>query len=311
MLRSDPWLGYRVLGFVDDTATDPEPVAGVPLLGTIADAADLLNARSRASVIVAASAIESATTNRLARDLLDRGVHVELSSTLRDIASQRLVVRPLGRFPVVYVEPVHARRLAQAWPSGPSTSSWRRWASRHRAGPRRRRHRHQARLARPGALPPGAGRAQRPSRSACSSSAPWCVDAEDRRDELLEANEADGPLFKMENDPRITRVGRVPAQDVHRRAAPALERAPGRDEPGRAPPGAAPRDRGLGSPPHPAPAGHARHHRHVAGQRAQRHVVRGLHPPRPLLRRQLVAADRPGHPGQDAAGRAGPAQGAK
>src|SRR5690606_32610289 len=28
------------------------------------------------------------------------------SSTLRDISSQRLTVRPLGRFPVVYVEPV-------------------------------------------------------------------------------------------------------------------------------------------------------------------------------------------------------------
>ena len=33
------------------------------------------------------------------------------------------------------------------------------------------------------------------------------VDAEARRDELLEANEADGPLFKMENDPRVTKVG--------------------------------------------------------------------------------------------------------
>ena len=67
-------------------------------------------------MIVAASAIESATTNRLARDLLDEGIHVELSSTLRDIASQRLTVRPLGRFPVVYVEPVQRegwRRMAK------------------------------------------------------------------------------------------------------------------------------------------------------------------------------------------------------
>ncbi|MGZ8887806.1 MAG: sugar transferase [Nitrososphaeraceae archaeon] len=34
------------------------------------------------------------------------------------------------------------------------------------------------------------------------------VDAEKRLKDLVEYNEADGPLFKMKNDPRITRVGR-------------------------------------------------------------------------------------------------------
>ncbi len=35
------------------------------------------------------------------------------------------------------------------------------------------------------------------------------VDAEDRLKELLKDNEMDGPAFKMKDDPRITRVGRV------------------------------------------------------------------------------------------------------
>lgn len=35
------------------------------------------------------------------------------------------------------------------------------------------------------------------------------VDAEKRKKELMESNEMDGPVFKMKNDPRITRVGRV------------------------------------------------------------------------------------------------------
>ncbi|MCS6939605.1 MAG: sugar transferase [Roseiflexus sp.] len=35
------------------------------------------------------------------------------------------------------------------------------------------------------------------------------VDAEQRKAELAALNEADGPLFKMRNDPRMTRVGRV------------------------------------------------------------------------------------------------------
>jgi exopolysaccharide biosynthesis polyprenyl glycosylphosphotransferase len=34
-----------------------------------------------------------------------------------------------------------------------------------------------------------------------------CVDAEARQHELLDRNEADGPLFKIRNDPRRTRVG--------------------------------------------------------------------------------------------------------
>ena len=35
------------------------------------------------------------------------------------------------------------------------------------------------------------------------------VDAEKRLKDLMKYNEADGPLFKMKNDPRITRVGRL------------------------------------------------------------------------------------------------------
>lgn len=35
-----------------------------------------------------------------------------------------------------------------------------------------------------------------------------CVDAEDKLNELKEKNEIDGPAFKMENDPRVTRIGR-------------------------------------------------------------------------------------------------------
>jgi exopolysaccharide biosynthesis polyprenyl glycosylphosphotransferase len=34
------------------------------------------------------------------------------------------------------------------------------------------------------------------------------VDAEERKAELMELNEMDGPVFKIRNDPRVTRVGR-------------------------------------------------------------------------------------------------------
>lgn len=35
-----------------------------------------------------------------------------------------------------------------------------------------------------------------------------CVDAEERKDSLRELNEADGPAFKIKDDPRITGIGR-------------------------------------------------------------------------------------------------------
>jgi exopolysaccharide biosynthesis polyprenyl glycosylphosphotransferase len=35
------------------------------------------------------------------------------------------------------------------------------------------------------------------------------IDAEQRKSELLAQNEADGPVFKLKRDPRVTRVGRV------------------------------------------------------------------------------------------------------
>lgn len=36
-----------------------------------------------------------------------------------------------------------------------------------------------------------------------------CIDAEARKEELLRQNEVDGPIFKMQVDPRVTRVGRI------------------------------------------------------------------------------------------------------
>ena len=208
MLQAEPWLGYTVVGFVDDREGAPaEPVPGMRLLGRISDLPAILKTHPAASVIVAASGVDSSVTNRMARDLLDQGIHVELSSTLRDISSQRLTVRPLGRFPVVYVEPV-------------TRDGWRAVAKRtfdvaisavalvvvspivllaaiaiklDSKGPVLFR---QVRV----------GRNSEPFGVLKFRS--MVVDAEALLPELAELNEADGPLFKMADDPRITRVGR-------------------------------------------------------------------------------------------------------
>ena len=76
----------------------------------------------------------------------------------------------------------------------------------------------------------------------------------------------------MTNDPRVTRDRPLPAQDEHRRAAPAVERAARRDEPRRAAAAPVRRRRRLRRLAPPPPVDEARHHRPVADRR---------HAPRP------------------------------
>ena len=102
MLELAPELGYRVVGFVDDLAGSN----GIKVLGRTADTLAACEDHGATGVIVATTSLDIETSNRLVRELMDAGIHVELSSSLRDIASERLLVRPLGDFPVVYLEPV-------------------------------------------------------------------------------------------------------------------------------------------------------------------------------------------------------------
>lgn len=51
------------------------------------------------------------------------------------------------------------------------------------------------------------GRQQKPFY--CLKFRSMTVDAEQRRTEIAHLNEVDGPVFKIKNDPRVTRVGRI------------------------------------------------------------------------------------------------------
>ena len=57
--------------------------------------------------------------------------------------------------------------------------------------------------------------------------------AEEKLKELLSQNEIQGAMFKMKDDPRITRVGKIHPENEHRRAAAADQRADRRHVAGR------------------------------------------------------------------------------
>ncbi len=106
MLESDAALGYDFKGFIEDLVEREPGESPLALLGDPGKVVRKVNEMGVNSVIVAATAIDVGSSNRLIRSLTEHGIHVELSSTLCDIAASRLTIRPVGRVPMMYVEPV-------------------------------------------------------------------------------------------------------------------------------------------------------------------------------------------------------------
>jgi exopolysaccharide biosynthesis polyprenyl glycosylphosphotransferase len=206
MLRKSPGLGYEVAGLLDcDTAYGV--VAPVPVLGQWGNAVQLVREVGATGVIIAASAIDVPLANRLARELLDLGYHVELTSGLVDIAADRLIAHPLGRRPVMYIEPV--RRIG-----------WRRAAKRGfdiavaasllvLASPVLLVAAIAIKRQSPG---PVFFRQQRVGKNGklfeVVKLRTMIAGAETMIDDLRRRNESDGPLFKMRDDPRVFPAGR-------------------------------------------------------------------------------------------------------
>ncbi|MGE0878224.1 MAG: sugar transferase [Acidimicrobiia bacterium] len=210
MLSVDPSLGYEIVGFVDDAPEDRSAVRrnhSHRVLGTVEQTLRAVLDTGANGVIVATTAMDLATSNRLIRELTDAGIHVELSSTLVDIAPQRLTVRPLGRIPVVYIEPVqrHGWRAVAKRGFDVGVASFGLVIT----SPVLAAAAIAIKLDSSG---PVFFRQQRIGRNGV----PFNVlklrtmvhDAEHKIIELRRHNEADGPLFKMRNDPRVTRIGK-------------------------------------------------------------------------------------------------------
>ena len=118
-----------------------------------------------------------------------------------------------------------------------------------------------------------------------------CVDAESQKDTLRGLNEVGDGMFKITEDPRVTRVGEAAPPHLARRAAAAVQRAARRDEPRGPAPAGDRRGRAGPRPRPPAPAPDARHDRPVAGARRPRPDGRDGRDRLPL-RRRLVALGR-------------------
>ena len=203
MLDKDASHGYKVLGYLED-----QLAGGLADLSDSSAALAAIKAANAGGVIIAATGIEVGTSNQLIRTLTENEIHVELSSTLCDIASDRLTIRPLGRFPMVYIEPVarHGwRALAKQFfdytlgaalflATLPILIGAMIGIKATSPGPVFFK---QIRVGRDG------------EEFEVYKLRTMVMDAEAQLDNVLHLNEAKGPIFKIKEDPRITKIGKI------------------------------------------------------------------------------------------------------
>lgn len=200
-----PELGYEVVGFVGDNI---QQRGGVGSLGSIDELEAILAESGATGVMISPTSFDDRTVNTMTRRLTDQGVHVAVMSGLWDLDINRFRIQEFDGRALIYVEPVirdgwrrHTKRafdlvvattgLLLAAPIVAVAAVAIRLESR---GPV---FFWQDRVGRGGAV------------FRIVKMRTMVVDAEQMQLGLRECNEVDGPLFKMQRDPRVTRVGGI------------------------------------------------------------------------------------------------------
>ncbi|MET0143295.1 MAG: sugar transferase [Ilumatobacteraceae bacterium] len=201
-----PELGYDVLGFIgpDDLVTR----GGVSVLGRYEDTAEVLAETGATGVLISLASVPSALVNRLTRELCDDGYHVALSSGLRDIDIARFRAQDIGGRTLVYVEQVQRGGMhAVAKRAFDITLSLIALAL---TAPIALVVVLAVKVTSPGPVVFAQERVGRGGHTfRVLKFRTMVADADARKAELADLNEADGPMFKMARDPRVTRVGAV------------------------------------------------------------------------------------------------------
>jgi exopolysaccharide biosynthesis polyprenyl glycosylphosphotransferase len=207
MFKTHPELGVRVAGVVGNRDQAQAMGSGSMWLGTSNDAERIVEAAHVNGVIVSSMGVTGRRLNELIRHFQSKGVHVHIATGIAGIDARRMRSVPVGHEPLLYIE-------------GPSLGKAQRIGKRafdiaaatfaiivaspimiavaiaikvNDKGPVFFR---QERVGLAGSL------------FGVFKFRTMLVDAEARLGALAAANQRIGPLFKMENDPRVTRVGR-------------------------------------------------------------------------------------------------------
>ncbi|MEM9033540.1 MAG: sugar transferase [Actinomycetota bacterium] len=207
LVTQHPEFGIRIQAVIGDEkeaeGTDLEPY----VLGPPEHSVEIMRSVEADGAIVAVSALSSNELNSVARELLRNGMHVQVTSALRGIDHRRLRAQPIGHEPLFFLEPA----TLSLWQLGIKRVSDILLAS------------ILLTLTAPIQLVLAIGvkatdggpiffRQERVGRHGRTFGMiklrTMVVDAEARLAELQAQSERSGPLFKMDHDPRFTRIGR-------------------------------------------------------------------------------------------------------
>jgi exopolysaccharide biosynthesis polyprenyl glycosylphosphotransferase len=208
-LQREAWLGYSIVGFVDDAAPPGQDLGdGGVVLGGTADLKDLI-ARHRARlVLVAATAFDTGRLNRLFWELQDCDVDLQITSGTIDLMASRMIVQSVAGVPLIYVRKTGMDKIQRTMKRtldvagavaglvllSPVLAAIALWIRRNSPGG-------------PFFGQVRVGRDGEPFK--CWKFRTMYEDAEARRAELEHLNEGPGLLFKLADDPRVTKAGKV------------------------------------------------------------------------------------------------------
>ena len=207
LLADRPELGYDVVGVVGDRAEAAAQGFSAPFLGSVPDTIITARASGATGVIIAPSSVNFAELNAVVRDVLDEGMHVQMSGGLAGFASNRLRANPIGREAAFYLEQVTLTgweaRMKRALdivlssllllPAAVITLGAAIIIKLTDGGPVLFRQQRIGRDGKPFTM---------------LKLRTMVVNAEASLAELMAKNERTGPLFKLEDDPRFTEIGK-------------------------------------------------------------------------------------------------------
>jgi exopolysaccharide biosynthesis polyprenyl glycosylphosphotransferase len=206
MLTSEPELGYAVIGSIGTAGEMSAWATGLAYLGPLTSTVEIMQRHGASGAIVSGSGLSSREMNRVVREIMNAGMHVQLFGGLLGIDPSRLQVNPIGGEAAFYLEQVALTGLQSQVKravdiglglvglilTAPIVAVF-------------------ALLAR---LDGGTSffrqvRVGRDGRTFTMIKIRTMVmDAEQQQAGLHGENERLGPLFKMDRDPRFTRLGR-------------------------------------------------------------------------------------------------------
>lgn len=106
LVNDHPEMGYRIAGVIGERDGVEALGLQAPWLGPIDDSLGAIRRSGANGALLAASAVPARQMNALVRALLRSGVHVHLSSGVRGIDHRRLRAQPLAHEPLFYLEPL-------------------------------------------------------------------------------------------------------------------------------------------------------------------------------------------------------------